>query len=379
MRAVMFFVDHSAAPTSVFSVDHAAPFVVPRHGRDGKHPYALGAHVLRADVELRSGRQIRLRVTYRVARSLDVPSNIDGATLQDALASTAAGPVLVRPAAGRRSFSVSGDLKLTRSNVVIDRAVAGNLTLAAENLTIQQSVLRDVTVGDSGSGFVVEDSQVHSFYIDGADNWIIRRDIVDFKGVTYTGYNGGSIMYNAKNWKILDSTFRGAYVIANPSQHTEAWYIGAGNDGGLIQGNTFDDNGTTAQLFFTWWGSDPGVNDPRTSASPTIGSRGRTTHGGTSTCGPNSTGPPTISTSTRRPTRTTARARTAGSPGSRSPCDPASRCEIARSTDTTRLTEASSPHRDGLLCVNVLSHPRISAARTARYCLTHIAKHETDR
>ena len=158
---------------------------------------------------------------------------------------------------------VSGELTVSRPNVVIDHAVTGDLTLAGENVTIRHSVLRDVVVGASGSGFVIEDSQVHAFNIDGANNWVIRRDIVDFKGISYNGYNGGSIMYNAKSWKILDSTFRGAYVIANPSQHSEAWFIGAGNDDGLIQGNTFDDNGTTGHLFFTWWGSEPGVNDPR--------------------------------------------------------------------------------------------------------------------
>ena len=158
---------------------------------------------------------------------------------------------------------MSGDLTVTRPNVVIDHAVTGDITLAAKNVTIKHAVLRDVSVGDSGSGFVIEDSRVHSFYIDGASNWIIRRDVVDFKGITYTGYNGGSIMYSAKNWKILDSTFRGAYVIADPSQHTEAWYIGAGNDGGLIQGNTFDDNGTTAQLFFTWCWLGPRGEQPK--------------------------------------------------------------------------------------------------------------------
>ena len=113
--------------------------------------------------------------------------------------------------------------------------MSGDITLARQNVTIQHAVLRDVTVGDSGSGFVVEDSQVHSFYIDGADNWIIRRDIVDFKGVTYTGYNGGSIMYNAKNWKILDSTFRGAIRDREPVTAHRSRYIGAGTTAGRFK------------------------------------------------------------------------------------------------------------------------------------------------
>ena len=146
------------------------------------------------------------------------------------------GPLTVRPAAGQSSFSVSGDFTLTRQNV-----------------TIQHAVMRDVGwVTAAGSGFIIEDSSMHSVLIDGADNWILRRDTVAFSGVSYNGF-GGSIMNGASNWQILDSSFTGAYVAADPSQHTEAWFIGAGNDRGLIQGNRFDDNGTTGHIFFSYW------------------------------------------------------------------------------------------------------------------------------
>jgi hypothetical protein len=157
-----------------------------------------------------------------------------------------AGPLTARPVAGQTSFTVSGDFQLARQNV-----------------TIQRAVLRDVTMSETGSGFIVEDSFVHSFDIEGADNWIIRRNNVNFGGVTYA-WGGSQFIYGAVNWQILDNTFSGFYVAADSSIHTEAWFIGAGNDGGLIQGNTFDDNGTTGQLFFTWWDqSAAGASDPK--------------------------------------------------------------------------------------------------------------------
>ena len=81
-------------------IDRAAPFVVPRSGRGRKHPYALGKHSIRADVELRSGRRLRLTAKYLVAKTLDVPPSIDGVVLGQAIASAGPGPLLVRPASG---------------------------------------------------------------------------------------------------------------------------------------------------------------------------------------------------------------------------------------------------------------------------------------
>ena len=252
---------------------------------------------------------------------------------------------------------MSGELTVSRPDVVIDHAVTGDLTLAGENVTIRHSVLRDVVVGASGSGFVIEDSQVHAFNIDGADNWIIRRDIVDFKGISYNGYNGGSIMYNAKNWKILDSTFRGAYVIANPSQHSEAWFIGAGNDGGLIQGNTFDDNGTTGHLFFTWWGSEPGVNDPKNIC--VTGNTFTRSHNRilSSICAQNSIGDGQHRHRPAIPTRTTGQIRTRGSWPSSNTCD------LADDAPRKRRCGLS---RNGYPMINARHAPRGGVAATSR-------------
>ena len=101
VREAAFVVDEPPTSTRIYATDRTAPFVVPRRGTQGKHPYALGVHTLRADVELASGRHIRLQVAYTVARTLNVPATVDAATLERSIASVAPGPVLVRPAPAR--------------------------------------------------------------------------------------------------------------------------------------------------------------------------------------------------------------------------------------------------------------------------------------
>ena len=99
-------------------------------------------------------------------------------------------------------------------------------------MTIQHAVLREVVVGASGSGFVIEDSQLHAFNIDGASNWIIRRDVVDFQGISYNGYNGGSIMYNAEELEDPGQHVPNAYVAATRHSTQKRGSSGPGTTGG---------------------------------------------------------------------------------------------------------------------------------------------------
>ena len=64
-------------------------------------------------------------------------------------------------------------------------------------------------------------------------------------------------------WVIRNNEFRNYYV-DDGSTHSEALFIGYSSKG-LIEGNTFTNNGNTSHIFFSYWGSvaDPGSSYPR--------------------------------------------------------------------------------------------------------------------
>jgi hypothetical protein len=173
---------------------------------------------------------------------IELSGTVSASSLTSQINAAPSGAVTVRPASGQSSFTVSGDVTITRQNV-----------------TIQHAVLRVVYVGSSGSGIIIENSQLMDFESDGANNWILRNNTLDGQCVI-----GRQYMYRSKNWQIINNQIKNYHVCADESEHSESFYIGAGVDGGLIQGNTFTDNGTTGQLFFTWWDQGgSGSADPK--------------------------------------------------------------------------------------------------------------------
>jgi len=159
------------------------------------------------------------------------------------------GPLTVRPVAGQSSFTVTG-------SVVLPRPV-----------TIQHAVIQDsIEFPEAASGSVFEDGHIWEFYIYGGDDVTIQRSVMDGRN---TSCNDNRIYaspagHTPDRWRLLGNTFRNYYCGPNPSIHTEALYIGYSNDG-LISANTFEDNGTTAHIFFTYWavGQDPATTWPR--------------------------------------------------------------------------------------------------------------------
>ena len=53
---------------------------------------------------------------------------------------------------------------------------------------------------------------------------------------------------------IRNNTLRNYYVGPCCDTHSEAIFIGYSTNG-LIEGNTFTNNGTTAHILFSWWGT----------------------------------------------------------------------------------------------------------------------------
>ena len=150
----------------------------------------------------------------------------------------------MRPSTGQSTFTIAGEVSLTRAAVTIQHAVfSGNVRFQA-----------------TADGVTVEDSRLLSFSIEsgGVDGFTMRRSVLD--GECRIGQN---FVYGATNFRFLGNTFRNYHVCANEALHSEAMFIGALSNGGLIEGNTFVDNGTTGHLFFTWFDGTPGVDHPR--------------------------------------------------------------------------------------------------------------------
>jgi chitodextrinase len=144
------------------------------------------------------------------------------------------GALTVQPAAGQSSFTVSGDVSnFTRANVTIQNMVStGEFRIngSADNLTIDHASMLSFYTSNGLDGFTLENST-----IDGqcrvAQNW----------------------MHGTSNFKILNNTIKNFHTCSNESNHSEGIFVAAYNHDGLIQGNTFTDNGTTGHLFFSWF------------------------------------------------------------------------------------------------------------------------------
>jgi hypothetical protein len=250
VSTVTFFVDEPQKSTRLFAVDRKPPFVLPRKGQLGKRPYSLGPHSLRADVELRNGRKLRLSLSYTSALTLSVPASVDAATLQHDIESMPAGALNVRPAQGATSFAVSGgDLTLNRASVRLDHAVLSGTV--------------EFDPGASGSSLV--NSQALGFSIFGADDILVSGNTLDGRGVRNQNVIWDEPAGNTPDrFVIRGNEFRNFYIDNAGDVHSEALYIGYSTNG-LIENNNFQNNGNTSHIFFTWFGTtaDPAVSYPR--------------------------------------------------------------------------------------------------------------------
>jgi hypothetical protein len=172
---------------------------------------------------------------------------VTAAHLSNLIAAQPAGPVLVRPAAGQ-AVTVSGGFSPPRAGVALD------------GLTFSD----DVSFGPGDDRGQLLNGRAQSFYIFGADDVVVRGNAFDGLGQTPNNAiwdePAGSV---PERFVIEGNSFTRFYGVTG-QVHSEALYIGYSADG-RIEGNTFDDNGNTAHIFFTWWGStaEPSTSYPR--------------------------------------------------------------------------------------------------------------------
>lgn len=87
----------------------------------------------------------------------------------------------------------------------------------------------------------------------------VRNDLVT-EGIRFDGQakTPNTWMTDVSRWAFRNCSFERFYVAADPSAHCEALYVGGGCRDGVIEGCSFNDNGNTAHIFFTWFGSSQG-------------------------------------------------------------------------------------------------------------------------
>jgi hypothetical protein len=144
-------------------------------------------------------------------------------------------PVIVRPPDGE-NLVVEGD-------VVVNRPL----------VTIENVVIRGVVDFDpSADQAVLRKSTALGFDIFGADDVLIEDNRFDGQG-----RRNQNIIWDKPagdtpdNWVIRGNDFRNFY---QGDLHSEALYIGYSNNG-LIEGNSFTNNGNTSHIFFSYCGT----------------------------------------------------------------------------------------------------------------------------
>lgn len=150
------------------------------------------------------------------------------------------GPVTIAGA-----YTVTGDVNVRRADVRIVGATVEGV------VHFQPTADRSALI----------DSRAMGFDILGADNVLIQGNTLDGRGIVFQNDIWDVQGDTPDGWVIRNNTFTN-YV--HGDDHSEALFIGYSTDG-LVERNTFTNNGTTAHIFFSWWGdvADPATSFPR--------------------------------------------------------------------------------------------------------------------
>jgi hypothetical protein len=149
------------------------------------------------------------------------------------------------PLTVRGPFTITGDVTITRPDLRIEGATV------------------DGTVGfhAGASGSSLLNSHAMGFDIFGADNVVIEGNDLDGRGTVFQNHIWDAGGDTPDGWAIRGNSLSNYY---HGDDHSEALFIGYSRNG-VVEGNTFTNNGTTAHIFFSWYGgiADPNVSWPR--------------------------------------------------------------------------------------------------------------------
>ncbi len=155
-------------------------------------------------------------------------------TISNATACALGNEVQFVNTAGTAQFS---SLSVTAVGITLDHLrIMSELTMA-NRLTVKNSYIFHGISASSGQ----DDWTIDATELDGD----LNVDNMEIGGTSTSNYG--------ERWVVKNSNIHGFYYSPNPSVHSEAFYIQRYAQHGLIENNDFYDNGTTGNLFFTWW------------------------------------------------------------------------------------------------------------------------------
>jgi hypothetical protein len=158
-----------------------------------------------------------------------------------AIAVAPPGPVTVRG-----SYTVTGDIRVGRAQLTLEGGTFSGI----------------IEFGPEASGATLRNSTVLGFNVFGADSVLLEGNTFDGQGRVSSNQLWDSPAGNTPdNWVIRSNTFRNYY---RDGSHSEAIFVGYSRNG-LIDGNSFSNNGNTSHIFFSWFGSQaqPSTTYPR--------------------------------------------------------------------------------------------------------------------
>lgn len=210
--------------------------------------------------------------------AFDAAGNRSGQASVNVATTSCSEPPPPPPPGGTITSSQCSSLAMTSSATIANVTVTGGCSVGGTNVTFDNVVIQGTLSMGNGT-HVTNGSVIRKFQAFGADNWVIENSILDGQGLVANNeiwdYPAGN---TASGWTIRNNTIRNYYVASNPGTHSEGIYNGYSTNG-LIEGNTFTNNGNTGHIFFTWFGSTANAS---TSYPRNICVRGNTfgaTHG----------------------------------------------------------------------------------------------------
>jgi hypothetical protein len=129
-------------------------------------------------------------------------------------------------------------------------------TIFIPNGTYSSSSFTNAITSRSPSGpVVVKPTTPNGVIVTGG--WVPFRQYMTLDGIIFDGQDvvANSWYPNITDFVLRNCTFK-RFWMSDPTNHSEALYLGGGCSDGLIENCIFDDNGTTGHIFFTWFGGD---------------------------------------------------------------------------------------------------------------------------
>ncbi len=200
--------------------------------------FPTGARLYMVELLTGSGQPIGLysMAIDDVLTVIEERGSVSGHELMHKLESATRGqPIIVRPPVGEH-LTIQGDVDVTKPRVTIENVVVDGV----------------VTFDPVADASVLRASDARGFDIFGADDVLIEGNRFDGRGE-----RNQNIIWDQpagdvpENWVIRGNDFRNFY---EGDLHSEALYIGYSSNG-LIEGNSFTNNGNTSHIFFSYCGT----------------------------------------------------------------------------------------------------------------------------